>query len=68
MGRFRVCYKCEERHVSCHDHCEKYLAEQKENETARKKQQEQQYINSTVASGSFRRGQLKKAYYMGERK
>ena len=61
MNRITVCKDCAERHLNCHDHCERYIAEHNAWREAKQKMMERQAIDNAVADGSYRRGKMKRS-------
>lgn len=57
------CYKCEQRHVSCHDNCMKYKEYRKEREFVYKKAKEsvdlRGYFQDELNKNVFGRGKKK---------
>lgn len=45
------CYKCEERHPLCHDHCEKYIAQKKAHDELRKKAHQEKELYNFIRYG-----------------
>ena len=42
----RVCYKCPKRHIGCHDKCEDYQAERKEEDAKREKKRKERDLDN----------------------
>lgn len=69
MNYIRCCKDCKDRHLACHDKCEKYIKEKQDYEEYKKKMTKMRLegLSYTINEGDFLgdSGHLKRSKYIG---